>query len=1217
MYCFQAFHWQSKTNVQQVGVDDMVLLSKLNEEAIVENLRKRLMANSIFTYIGPVLISVNPFKEMPYFTEREMEIYQGAAQYENPPHIYALADNMFRNMIIDNENQCVIISGESGAGKTVDAKYIMSYISRISGGGQRVQHVKDVILQSNPLLESFGNSATVRNWNSSRFGKYVEIVFSRGGEPIGGKISNFLLEKSRVVYQNQGERNFHIFYQLCAGADDSLKNNLGIGSLDYYNYLNHSGCYKIDGTDDARDFKQTLHAMSVIGISNEMQLEVLQLVAAIMHIGNITFVEQNNYAAVYDEQFLEFPAFLLGLTTSAIKEKLTSRHMESKWGRQTEQIDVTLNVQQAEFTRDAWVKELYARLFDFLINSVNEGMKVNTRLSGTPLSIGILDIYGFEIFDNNGFEQFCINFVNEKLQQIFIELTLKAEQEEYVNEGIRWNEIDYFNNKVVCDLIEGRKPPGIMCILDDTCSQIHGQSEGADSKFLMKLNQLLSTNEHYRSGAESFVIRHYAGEVVYNVDCFCEKNRDVLYQDLISLMQQSQRPFLVQMFPEMVSSGAKSKPTSFSSKIRTQANDLVESLTKCAPHYVRCIKPNETKRPLDWDDKRVLHQVEYLGLKENIRVRRAGFAYRRTFERFIYRYAILSKETWPSYHGDPRKGIQIICRSVNMDADQYQLGKTKIFIKNPESVCFYSVFNILIWLKASTEWYIHELTLLSFIMECKILFTCHVKQIFAVFRLSYGSFFFQLFLLEEMRERKYDGYARIIQKAFRKFNAQKHYMKVKEQACDLLYGRKERRRYSINRNFVGDYVGIEYHPALQMLAGKRERIIFAATVSKYDRRFKTSKLDLLVTSKELLLIGRELVKSGPNKGKLVEVVKRTIGYNELLSIGLSPYQDNFFVLNVRDSYTSLLETPLKTEFVTAVSKRYAQLTNGAVLPLEFRNSYQIVLKKTRFGGGVRTVMFSLNPSGSDSTQLVPKGKTLTVYIGPGLPTNSRPSAQRTTIGGYKMNPTRQTQPHRAAPSPMQHAPPPAPHHAGPTSSNRVYPAQANGNVANSNAYRHNQNGIAGVPSPFVQAQSPRKPKPPVKPKPMPLVEALYPYEAQDTDELSFAVGDKFELINKGQQLIFIIPEDLSLEWIKSRRKGKNISIVKEELMKSFDELIELCGNENAAVFFNNESLHLHTYCIDAPRQTLQNMSQEGLLLANLTFSVRSYFWLLKNSISSR
>ncbi|VDK43089.1 unnamed protein product [Anisakis simplex] len=1008
------------------------------------SLREDWNKQTFQTYIGPVLISVNPFKEMPYFTEREMQIYQGAAQYENPPHIYALADSMFRNMMIDNENQCVIISGESGAGKTVDAKFIMSYISRISGGGQR--HIKDGILQSNPLLESFGNSATVRNWNSSRFGKYVEIVFSRGGEPIGGKISNFLLEKSRVVYQNQGERNFHIFYQLVAGADEALRSNLGISSLDYYNYLNHSGCYQIEGTDDAKEFKQTLHAMSVVGISNEKQMEVLQLVAAIMHIGNITFTEQNNYAAILDERFLEFPAFLLGLSTSAIKEKLTSRHMEGKWGRQTEQIEVTLNVQQAEFTRDAWVKELYARLFDFLISSVNEAIRVDSGVSGTPFSIGILDIYGFEIFDNNGFEQFCINFVNEKLQQIFIELTLKAEQEEYVSEGIKWQEIDYFNNKVVCDLIEARKPPGIMCILDDTCSQIHGQNEGADSKFLMKLNQLLSTNEHYRNGADCFVIKHYAGDVVYNVDCFCEKNRDVLYQDLISLMQHSERPFLAHMFPDVISSGAKTKPTSFSSKIRTQANDLVESLTKCAPHYVRCIKPNETKRPLDWDDKRVLHQVQYLGLRENIRVRRAGFAYRRKFEKFIYRYAILSKETWPNYRGDPRKAIEIICRSVCMDTDQYQLGKTKVFIKNPES----------------------------------------------------------LFLLEETRERMYDGYARTIQKAFRRFNARKQYMKVKQEACDLLYGHKERRRYSLNRNFVGDYIGLEYCPMLQILAGKRERIMFAATVSKYDRRFRVSKLDLLVTSKEIVLIGREVVKKGNEKGKIVEVVKRRIGYGELLSVGLSPYQDNFFVLNVRNSHTSLLETPLKTEFVTVVSKQYSQFTNGAVLHLLFCNSYQIILKKTRFGGGVRTVTFSNNPSCGDGINLVSKGKTLFVSVGPGLSNTSKPSAERPTIPNHKRIPTKSTQPHRAAPQPMRNHPPPA-------SSNRVYPQPTNGVIEMNNNTLRDQ---TGTPSAFVQPQPLRKPKPPLKPKPMPLVEALYQYDAQDTDELSFQVGQRFELINK-------------------------------------------------------------------------------------------------------
>ncbi|VBB34855.1 unnamed protein product, partial [Acanthocheilonema viteae] len=299
--------------------------------------------------------------------------------------------------------------------------------------------------------------------------------------------------------------------------------------------------------------------------------------------------------------------------------------------------------------------------------------------------------------------------------------------------------------------------------------------------------------------------------VSYNVDGFCEKNRDTFYKDLIALMQQSNRQFFKQLFPEIVSSSGK-KPTSFSSKIRNQANELVDSLSKCAPHYVRCIKPNDTKRSLEWDEKRVLHQVEYLGLKENIRVRRAGFAYRRLFDKFLYRYAILSPKTWPNYHGDPREGIKIICQTVNMDRDQYQLGKTKIFIKNPES----------------------------------------------------------LFLLEEMRERKYDSYARVIQKAFKKFTAQKRYAKLKEDAYSLFLNRKERRRFSINRNFVGDYIGLDCHSALQALAGRKERIVFAATINKYDRRFKVSKLDFLITTNKIVLIGREVEKKGPNKGKIIE-----------------------------------------------------------------------------------------------------------------------------------------------------------------------------------------------------------------------------------------------------------------------------------------------------------------------------------------------------------
>ncbi|CAL9696483.1 unnamed protein product [Knipowitschia caucasica] len=1061
------YHWQSQ-NVKQSGVDDMVLLSKITEDAIVENLKKRYMDDYIFTYIGPVLISVNPFKQMPYFTEREVELYQGAAQYENPPHIYALSDNMYRNMMIEAENQCVIISGESGAGKTVAAKYIMSYISKVSGGGPKVQNVKDIILQSNPLLEAFGNAKTVRNNNSSRFGKYFEIQFSRGGEPDGGKISNFLLEKSRVVSQNENERNFHIYYQLIEGANAQQKEGLGVMTPDYYYYLNQSGTYKVDGTNDCKDFQETMEAMHVIGITAQVRAQVLQIIAGILHLGNISFIEAGNYGQVESTDLLAFPAYLLGVDPSRLQEKLTSRKMDSKWGGKSESIDVTLNQEQATYTRDALAKALYARLFDYLVEAINRAIQKPHE----EFSIGVLDIYGFEIFQKNGFEQFCINFVNEKLQQIFIELTLKAEQEEYVQEGIKWTPIEYFNNKIVCDLIENKlNPPGIMSVLDDVCATMHAKGEGADGTLLQKLQAAVGMHEHFNSWNSGFVIHHYAGKVSYDVHGFCERNRDVLFPDLIELMQSSEFDFLRSLFPENLNTDKKGRPTTASSKIKKQANDLVNTLMKCTPHYIRCIKPNETKRPKDWEESRAKHQVEYLGLRENIRVRRAGFAYRRVFNKFLMRYAILTTETWPRWNGPEQQGVLHLLRSVNMDSDQYQMGRTKVFVKNPES----------------------------------------------------------LFLLEEMRERKFDTFARIIQKSWRQYIAQKKYEQMREEASDILYNSKERRRNSINRNFVGDYLGLEQRPELRQFLSKRERVDFADSVNKFDRRFKSIKRDLILTPKGIYLIGREKEKKGPDKGMIKEVLKRKLEFGNITGVSLSTRQDDFFILH-ETQYDSLLESNFKTEFLSLLSKRSEEATKKK-LPLSFSDRLEFRLKKEGWGGGGSRVLSFVRGSG-DMATLKTGGKSLTISIGDGLPKSSKPtrkSAQQShgrrritgtnkgyQNGGAKFPSATHTQPESITYS--------TPHRQGHPPSTVLPKLGTQRRTPNHTQHQqqHSNMDFMNVPDQGMSGKQRKRsisqrPPPAPKPQPPPVAprcRALYQYIGQDTDEISFEVNDVFELLKE-------------------------------------------------------------------------------------------------------
>uniref|UniRef100_A0A8C7C9I4 Osteoclast-stimulating factor 1 n=1 Tax=Oncorhynchus kisutch TaxID=8019 RepID=A0A8C7C9I4_ONCKI len=1033
----ERYHWQTQ-NVKISGVDDMVLLSKINEDAITDNLKKRYMDDYIFTYIGSVLISVNPFKQLPYFTDREVELYQGAIKLYTSCNL-----NSF----------CCLCSGESGAGKTVAAKYIMGYISKVSGGGPKVQHVKDIILQSNPLLEAFGNAKTVRNNNSSRFGKYFEIQFSRGGEPDGGKISNFLLEKSRVVSQNQGERNFHIYYQLLGGATKEMRENLGVTTPDYYLYLNQSGTYTVEDVNDKKEFSDTMEAMSVVGLSVDDQDMVMQIVAGILHLGNIAFREEGNYAVVESEDFLAFPAYLLGISQEGLKNKLTSRIMDSKWGGKTESIAVTLNTEQASFTRDALSKALYSRLFDFLVDSINKAIQKDHE----EFNIGVLDIYGFEIFQRNGFEQFCINFVNEKLQQIFIELTLKAEQEEYVQEGIKWTPIEYFNNKIVCDLIESKlNPPGIMSILDDVCATMHAKGEGADQTLIQKLQAGISSHEHFNSWNKGFIVHHYAGKVSYDVSGFCERNRDVLFNDIIELMQSSEFAFIKTLFPENLEAEKKGRPTTASSKIKKQANNLVQTLMKCTPHYIRCIKPNETKKPRDWEDTRAKHQVEYLGLRENIRVRRAGYAFRRAFAKFLQRYAILTRETWPRWTGEERKGVLHLLHSVNMDQDQYQLGKTKIFIKAPES----------------------------------------------------------LFLLEEMRERKYNGYARAIQKAWRKHIAVRKYVKMREEASDILLNKKERRRNSLNRNFVGDYIGTDNHPEIRQFVGRREKIDFADVVAKYDRRFRTVKRDLILTPKFLYLIGREKVKQGPDKGQIHEVLKRQIEVEKIQSVSLSTLQDDFFIIH-EEHYDSVLQCIFKTEFLSLLYKRYDEKTQRK-LPLKFNNLLEFKVKKGGWGpfsaAGSRQIQFQ--PGQGEEAVVKPSSKVLIVTIGPGLPKNSSEGRGRGGGGGQRGGPPSSRVSLLRRQSSMEQ--PTLPRQQRSQQTNNRSNNQSQADTAFMNVP---DQGVAGVhrrrskevkPSPGAG-----RPKPAPKPKPRsPECRALYAYDAQDTDELSFNAEDVIEILTE-------------------------------------------------------------------------------------------------------
>uniref|UniRef100_A0A8C1IWR0 Unconventional myosin-Ib n=1 Tax=Cyprinus carpio TaxID=7962 RepID=A0A8C1IWR0_CYPCA len=676
-----------------IGVGDMVLIEPLSEDTFIENLRKRFEHNEIYTYIGSVVISMNPYKSLPIYTAEKVEEYRNRNFYELSPHIYALADEAYRSLRDQDKDQCILITGESGAGKTEASKFVMSYVAAVCGKGQEVNKVKEQLLQSNPVLE--GESST-----SSVFGKYMDIEFDFKGDPLGGVISNYLLEKSRVVKQPRGERNFHIFYQLLSGAsDDTLKKLKLDRDFSKYNYLSLDSA-TVNGLDDAACFRTVRNAMQIVGFMEDEVQSVLELVAAVLKLGNLEFKPESRCNG-FDEsrikdkngEYLKEMCELLGIEQSVLERAFSFRTVEAKM----EKVSTTLNVAQAYYARDALAKNLYSRLFSWLVNRINESIKAQTK--SRKKVMGVLDIYGFEIFEDNSFEQFIINYCNEKLQQIFIELTLREEQEEYIREGIEWTNIEYFNNAIICDLIENNKN-GILAMLDEECLR---PGTVTDETFLDKLNTVCAEHQHFESRQSKnskfltdhslphncFRIQHYAGKVLYRVEGFVDKNNDLLYRDLSQAMYKANHSLIKILFPEGNPAKVNLKrPLTAGFQFRASVGTLMKNLLTKNPNYIRCIKPNDKKAAHIFTDSLVCHQVRYLGLMENVRVRRAGYAFRQAYEPCLERYKMLCKQTWPHWKGPAREGVEVLLKNLQVPAEEFAYGRSKIFIRNPRTLFF-------------------------------------------------------------------------------------------------------------------------------------------------------------------------------------------------------------------------------------------------------------------------------------------------------------------------------------------------------------------------------------------------------------------------------------------------------------------------------------------------------------------------------------------------
>uniref|UniRef100_A0A8B9I0W4 Myosin X, like 3 n=1 Tax=Astyanax mexicanus TaxID=7994 RepID=A0A8B9I0W4_ASTMX len=664
------------------GVEDMSTLSELHEESILHNLYTRYCSNLIYTNIGSILAAVNPYKQISgLYDSAAVELYSKHQLGELPPHIFALANECYRCLWKRQDSQCVLISGESGAGKTESTKLLLKFLSVMSQSStgaalsEKTTRVEQAIVQSSPIMEAFGNAKTVYNNNSSRFGKFIQLHFSQSGNIQGGCIIDYLLEKNRVVRQNPGERNYHIFYSLLSGADHEQRElYLLLDSPEAYHYLSQSGCVQDSSLDDKQLF---LSALKVMEFTEEEVRDVFKLLSGVLHIGNIEFMTAGG-AQITTKGVVSSVSDLLGLDGFQLSEVLTQRSIILRG----EEICSPLTVEQALDSRDSVAMALYSQCFSWIIARINQKIKGKDNFK----SIGILDIFGFENFQVNRFEQFNINYANEKLQEYFNKHIFSLEQLEYNREGIHWEAIDWMDNAECLDLIE--KKLGILALINEESRF----PKGTDHTLLEKLHSRHTANPYYvkpRVTDHQFGIKHYAGEVLYDVRGVLEKNRDTFRDDILNMLKDSRLDFIYDLFERVGSRNgedtlkmgtARRKPT-VSSQFRDSLHALMATLSASNPFFVRCLKPNMDKVGMtSFDPDIVLNQLRYSGMLETVKIRRAGFPVRRNFSDFLNRYRVLLKEKRQTNVEERRKCGDLLTLYDNT-RKEWQLGKTKVFLK--------------------------------------------------------------------------------------------------------------------------------------------------------------------------------------------------------------------------------------------------------------------------------------------------------------------------------------------------------------------------------------------------------------------------------------------------------------------------------------------------------------------------------------------------------